>query len=190
MPFEFFFPRTFFYEDEVITDEENRELVAVAYSLKEEFPKSSRDNIYTTYENLSNVLERSEFSVLKLAVLERLGTYLQQLETPSDRELIITNSWVSISSPGNYERMHTHPGCYVSGVYYIQSAPAGGRIFFENLDDNLWISERTKPENFNTVNYPPLERRLILFNSSVPHHVSQNLSDSNRIALSFNVALQ
>ena len=86
--------------------------------------------------------------------------------------------------------MHTHGDSYVSGVYYIKTAPECGRIIFENLDDNLWASARERRENLNAVSFEPVERRVILFNSQVPHHVSQNMSQSERIALSFNIAIK
>jgi hypothetical protein len=35
-----------------------------------------------------------------------------------------------------------------------------------------------------------VERRVILFNSQVPHYVSQNMSQIERISLSFNVTIQ
>lgn len=189
MPFEFFFPKTFYYRDELISEDANRELVEEARALRQEFPNSTRQNLYTTFGSLQNVLERAAFSTLRDALREEVILYLEQIETPPGKRLVISNAWIGISSPGNYERMHIHPGSYVSGVYYLKAPKDSGRIFFENLDDNLWCSERTRRENLNAVSYEPLERRLILFNSQVPHHVGQNRSDLDRIALSFNVAL-
>jgi uncharacterized protein (TIGR02466 family) len=89
-------------------------------------------------------------------------------------------------------RAHAYPhdGSYVSGVYYIQTAPECGRLCFETLSDNLWASARLQRENWNAVNFEPVERRMVLFNSQIPHYVSQNMSQIERIALSFNVAVE
>jgi uncharacterized protein (TIGR02466 family) len=190
MPFEFYFPRTFYYRDEVLTRRENDLLRAAALRLREQYPRSTRANLYTTYGSIADVLAGEDFAALRQALLGDVQAYLQQIETSPTRTAAIADSWIGISAPGNYERMHTHGGSYVSGVYYIQSAPDCGRIFFENMDDNLWASARTRQENWNAVSFEPVERRVILFNSQVPHHVSQNAAQSERIALSFNVALQ
>ena len=190
MPFEHYFPRTFYYRDEVLTRSENDLLRAAALRLRERHPRSTRANLYTTYGTIADVLAGEDFAALRQALVGDIQAYLQQIETNPARTAAITDSWIGISSPGNYERMHIHGGSYVSGAYYIQSTADCGRIFFENMDDNLWASARTRQENWNTVSFEPVERRVILFNSQVPHHVSQNASQGERIALSFNVSLQ
>jgi uncharacterized protein (TIGR02466 family) len=190
MPFEFYFPRTFYHRDDVLTAAENDILLEAARKLRREFPRSTRPNLYTTYGSIADVLTGEAFAQLRRAFVTDIQAYLEQLETSTSHEAIITDSWISISAPGNYERMHTHGDSYVSGVYYIKTAPECGRIIFENLDDNLWASARERRENLNAVSFEPVERRVILFNSQVPHHVSQNMSQSERIALSFNIAIK
>jgi len=190
MPFEFYFPRTFYYRDDVLVPDANERLRAAAARLRQRFPSSTRPNLYTTYGSVADVLAIEDFAPLREALIGDIQAYLQQIETNPARTAAIADSWIGISAPGNYERMHTHGGSYISGTYYIQSAPDCGRIFFESMDDNLWASARTRRENWNAVSFEPVERRVILFNSQVPHHVSQNASQRERIALSFNVALQ
>jgi uncharacterized protein (TIGR02466 family) len=85
--------------------------------------------------------------------------------------------------------MHTHDGSYVSGAYYINTAPGCGELYFEELRDNLWASRPMKAEHFNTVSYTPVERRVIRFNSRMAHHVGQHKSSEDRIALCFKVSL-
>lgn len=190
MPAEFLFPKVFYFKDDLVSESENRHLCEAARALRSEFPKSTRVNLYTPYGSIPNVLERTEFSTLRLVLADEIVRYLEILETRPGLQCVITDSWVSISSPGNYERMHTHDGAYISGVYYLQTSPDCGNLYFEELSDNLWASLRSRPENFNSVSYTPKETRGIFFNSRVPYHVGQNASTQERIALSFNVALQ
>lgn len=189
MPVEYFFPKAFYYKDELINEEENGRLVKAAYSLKREFPLSTRTNLYTTYGSVANILERSEFSILRKALIAEISEYLGILETRAGNKFTISDSWISISAPGNFERMHTHDGSYISGVYYIKTLHGCGNLYFEELLDNLWVSMRTKPENFNTISYKPADQRVVLFNSRVPHYVEENMSPDDRIALSFNVVI-
>jgi uncharacterized protein (TIGR02466 family) len=189
MPVQYFFPKAFYYKDELISEDENKRLLQAAHSLRQEFPLSTRANLYTTYGSVPNILERSEFICLREALITEINSFLGILETHTVNSYSITDSWISISAPGNYERMHTHDGAYVSGVYYIKTLPDCGNLYFEELSDNLWASMRTKPENFNTISYTPAERRVILFNSRVPHHVGQNMSSGERVAVSFNIII-
>jgi uncharacterized protein (TIGR02466 family) len=190
MPIEFYFPKTFYHRDDVLTAAENDALVDAAQRLRRDFPDSTRPNLYTTYGTVTDVLAGEAFAPLRQALIADIQTYLAQLETSTSCEAVITDSWISISAPGNFERMHTHDGSYVSGVYYIQTAPECGQLCFETLSDNLWASARLRRENWNAVSFEPVARRVVLFNSQLPHCVSQNLSQSERIALSFNVAVE
>lgn len=189
MPVEYFFPKTFYYKDNLISEDENEKLSLAALRLRDEIKISLRPNLYTTYGIIVNVLERKEFEQLKGQILEEIDQFLQILETRADYKYSISDSWISISGPGNYERMHTHDGAYVSGVYYIKTHPGCGDLIFEEMSDNLWASFRSLPENFNSISYTPVNQRIVLFNSKVPHCVGQNMSSNERIALSFNVIL-
>jgi uncharacterized protein (TIGR02466 family) len=189
MPVEYFFPKAFYYKDDIISETENEKLKQAAFHLRDQFKISSRPNLYTTYGIIPNVLERKEFDQLKLLIYKEIEQFSMILETGESYNYVISDAWISISGPGNYERMHTHDGAYISGVYYIKTHPDCGNLFFEEMSDNLWASTRSKPENFNSVSYTPLDRRIILFNSKVPHCVGQNMSSGDRIALSFNVIL-
>ncbi|RYY93677.1 MAG: hypothetical protein EOO11_19315 [Chitinophagaceae bacterium] len=189
MPVEYFFPKAFYFQDALISEEANAQLVAAAHSLRREFPVSTRSNLYTTYGSVPDIFAREAFGALHEALVAQIHAYLELLETRPGNRFAITDSWVSISAPGNFERMHTHDGSYISGVYYIQTAPGCGDLLFEELSDNLWASARTKAVNFNAISYTPVDRRLILFNSKVPHAVGQNVSSTERIALSFNAVI-
>jgi uncharacterized protein (TIGR02466 family) len=102
--------------------------------------------LYTTYGSVPDIFARNEFSILQNAIISEIGRYLEILETRPGNKYAISDSWVSISSPGNYERMHTHDGSYISGVYYIKTAPGCGDLSFEELSDNLWASSRQNPK--------------------------------------------
>src|SRR5271170_7516448 len=116
MPFEFFFPRTFYYRDQILSEADNAPLVDAAYALRRAFPRSTRPNLYTTYGSLADVLTGAAFAGLRQVLTAEIALYLEQIETRGHYQAVITDSWISISAPGNYERMHTHGGCYASGV--------------------------------------------------------------------------
>src|SRR5580700_9110059 len=96
MPVEYFFPKAFYYKDELLSDDENGRLVQAARALRQEIPESTRTNLYTTYGSVANVLERSEFAVLRDALISRIVEYLAILETREGNQCVVTDSWVSI----------------------------------------------------------------------------------------------
>ena len=113
-----------------------------------------------------------------------------------------SNFWINISGKHNYNRLHSHNGSFISGVYYIKVPKNSGAIVFENPScmfientfkkfDNLTFSGA---EDFNSYNSPewriePLVGQLIMFPSYLRHYVEENQSDDDRISLSFNIMI-
>ena len=48
------------------------------------------------------------------------------------QELQILNHWININGPNNYNIMHDHPMCDLSGVYYINVPENSGNIYFQS----------------------------------------------------------
>ena len=44
----------------------------------------------------------------------------------------IDSMWFNVNSKGSYNKTHTHPGCHLSFVYYIQCPEKCGMISFED----------------------------------------------------------
>jgi uncharacterized protein (TIGR02466 family) len=110
------------------------------------------------------------------------------------------NYWYNVNYKNNYNREHTHPRSYLSGVYYLKVPSDSGNIIFirsqTELDRLEFISNQRKDygpisdPRINTVHwFTPKEGLLILFPGHLAHYVEQNLTtdaDDRRISLSFN----
>ena len=81
------------------------------------------------------------------------------------------NMWANINPPGGYNSPHLHPNSHYSGVYYIKAPEGGGDITFPQLKQKV----------------TPKDNMMILFDGHTRHGVTENLSDEERIAVSFNV---
>jgi uncharacterized protein (TIGR02466 family) len=111
-------------------------------------------------------------------------------------EFRIAAAWINISRPGAFNCTHVHPDSTFSGVLYLQSAGVGsGRIVF---DPDVWrgremMSYTEEARNayllWPTYSYPPTPGMMLLFPSTLAHFVEANLSDSDRISVSFNLTL-
>ena len=117
-------------------------------------------------------------------------------------ELQLTNFWINISGKGSSNTPHTHSGLTYSGVFFIKvpKEMKGGRfLFYRNFNEaDLMSTEQMGlfKEGYQKQGYDfpintisPKENMLVVFPAWVPHAVEINLSDEERISLSFNFKL-
>ena len=106
----------------------------------------------------------------------------------------ITDSWANLSPPGHSHVIHTHPNNYLSGVYYLRAPQDSGDIeFIDPRQQALVLQPRLKvqtPHNAWKQRIAPKEGQLLIFNSWFQHQVKENLSQQDRISISFNVMLK
>lgn len=101
-------------------------------------------------------------------------------------------AWVNISPPGASNKIHYHPNCHFSGVYYVSlKAPECGSIFFRDprVASRMLTYPADKPTEFTVseLRMPPEEGRMYVFPGWLEHGVDENLSDHDRVSISFNV---
>ena len=109
-------------------------------------------------------------------------------------DLVIASCWSNVNGPGASNVVHTHPLCFLSGVYYLQAEPNCGRIFFLDPRPAAVMtappaSEFT-PWTFQQVRYEPKPGRMLIFPSWLQHGVEPNRSGADRVCISFNVGLK
>lgn len=113
--------------------------------------------------------------------------------------------WMNINGYKDYNKIHSHSWCQISGVYYAQVTENTGDIHFRhpavqamNCDWDKtkvrWYedSDGNTGRFFNQYNsavwnYKPVVGQLLLFPSWLEHYTSPNLEkDIERVSLSFN----
>lgn len=106
----------------------------------------------------------------------------------------VTNCWAIVNGRGASNVVHTHPMCLLSGAYYVQAAPGCGKLFFQDPRPvaSFVVAPVTghTPWTYQKVTYEPTPGRLLLFPAWLPHGVEPNLSDGDRVVISFNVGLK
>lgn len=108
-----------------------------------------------------------------------------------DLNLNILNLWININKYKDANASHTHPGSYISGVFYIKAPKNCGNIVFKNSNQIENFIQENIFSSFTNVNsslyhVSPEENVLYLFPSWLEHYVEPNLSKKNRISISFN----
>jgi uncharacterized protein (TIGR02466 family) len=145
-------------------------------------------NMGNTTSKYRFVLREPALKDLRKFVQDCVDRYFNEIIAPSkDVSLYITQSWVNYTKKGQWHHGHEHPNSVLSGVFYIQSDEQD-KIFFER---NHYEQIQFPTEKFNLYNsrtwwLEATTGRLVLFPSSLRHHVESVQTDHTRVSLSFN----
>jgi uncharacterized protein (TIGR02466 family) len=149
-------------------------------------PPLAPDQNWQTQPNLHSFEELAELVGI---FEEAIGEALRMLEVAHDG-FEITGCWANLSPPGRSHRVHSHANNYLSGVYYVQTAPGADTISFH--DPRLQVEQiaprvrRRNAFNSNACHLTVTAGRLVLFPSWLSHSVPENTSEVLRISISFN----
>ena len=94
--------------------------------------------------------------------------------------------WALVFAGTGRQRLHAHPGCWLTGVYYVAApdgSPRPGAIRIGGLPASAGVDPPWPP-----VEIEPEPGRLLLFPSFVPHETVPSGSGEVRISVAFDVA--
>ncbi len=99
--------------------------------------------------------------------------------------------WAIINKKNSYNVKHNHQNCYLSSAYYIKKPENSGDItFYDPKESKTYrFPEVEKHTNYSaeSITIKPEEGDLLIFPSYLYHDVGVNLSDKERIVVSFNI---
>lgn len=106
----------------------------------------------------------------------------------------INNMWAIINTGGAANLRHQHGNSTISGAYYVRAPKNSGDIVFYDPRPAP-VYTYPKALNPNLLNaqvngISPKEGALVLFPSYLDHSVNENLSNEERIVISFNITIQ
>ena len=106
----------------------------------------------------------------------------------------INNMWAIINIGGSANLRHQHGNSTISGAYYVR-APlnSGDIVFYDPRPAPVYSHPNVMDSNIlnaqvNSIS--PKEGALVLFPSYLDHSVNENLSNDERIVISFNIRIQ
>ena len=106
----------------------------------------------------------------------------------------ISNMWAIINTGGSTNSRHQHGNSTISAAYYVRAPKnCGDIVFYDPRPAPVFyyptaLSSNLLNAQVNSIT--PKEGALILFPSYVDHSVNENLSNEERIVISFNVTIQ
>ena len=106
-------------------------------------------------------------------------------------KITILDMWSVVNKKNTFNVQHSHPNSLLSAAYYVKAKKNSGNIKF--FDPKEMKTMYHPPiQKFNEISaeiikIEPEEGKLLLFPSYLNHAVEENLSDEDRIVISFNL---
>ena len=168
--------------------------------------------VYDLYNNDKDGIERSNvkgwhsksFKFEKESVpnnfIKSIHQYIKKVITTGygwkykPENIGVTEMWAVINSKDTYNQLHNHTNSYLSAAYYVKAPKDSGSIqFFDPNEVKKFrhpeIEKRTDLSAFGYA-IKPIEGNLLIFPSYLYHSVGKNISNEDRIVISFNVDIK
>jgi uncharacterized protein (TIGR02466 family) len=140
-----------------------------------------------------NLILLADKNVTENLFLKPAAKFAKMLNNKIELKLQLQNFWINSNNKNDYNLLHNHFDCNISGVYYIKVPKESGRLVFQNGD--LTKLNSNNYDYFNNANFYSRyffeinENDLYLFTSETLHYVEPNRSEKERISVAFNIKI-
>ncbi|MFD0917549.1 2OG-Fe(II) oxygenase family protein [Pseudahrensia aquimaris] len=207
MPMQEWFPLGLFVEELEGFAQHKQAMVDHIYALREasgEKRSSKRSSWTGDVHGVDAIHDDPVFAWLTQQLETNIVAYLKALGHNLDKlDIHIQRSWPVIGTRGQRVKRHAHNTAHLSSVCYIsvpKDASKSGEISFHNdtkpneLTPGLGSSMTKAYSGINAFNrkvasYAPQEGRLVLFPAKTLHSVAENMTDEDRISVSFDIII-
>jgi uncharacterized protein (TIGR02466 family) len=172
------------------------EMLEKIYGLKEAEQGAQKTN-FGGWQSDDDLFKFEQFRWLLDSIIA-LGNTLAP-EFCTDKKFNDGHLWANVNGPGDFNAMHTHPESILSGAVYLKfdSEEQGIIEFFdarEGSPTSQWQCYM-QFEDKNAFTEPvhsvvPREGDILFFPGWAKHWVSPNLSDHDRVSVSFNMSIR
>jgi uncharacterized protein (TIGR02466 family) len=193
---EYLFPSLVWYADIVDGADINNKLlqdISVLRATEKAVKKSNE----LGWHSPTNLHKREQFNAIMECINGMAGTITSSMKLRKERRLVVETFWVNVNPKYAYNALHDHPKSSVSGVYYVKVDDNSGRLRFRDpraakrMDPwPVAIGQDLDMRHWDRVTYKPVAGRLIMFPSWLEHDVEPNMSDQERISISFNMVFR
>jgi len=163
---------------------------------KKEIDKTIEEGMYladnwTTHNTY--IFNDGRLKKIKRFIDKHIKIYVKEILAPKqEANFYITQSWLSITKPGEYHGSHLHKNSLISGTFYI-STNKTDRLMISDPNVRIkefmnFIPEENTVWNSSYYTFPIENNLLFLFPSWIIHNVPANMEASsvNRITIAFN----
>ena len=187
------FPTPVFHYKLENYEEINKELKKYILDLKKNDKagqlKSNKGGWHSPFFDLKNEIPMKFFNKIKNFLEKIIKNEMGWEYIPNN--VRITSMWSIINKKGDFNIQHNHPNAYFSAAYYVKCPVNSGNInFHEGNEAKLIrhpnIKKFTEMSAMKT-SLEPKEGDLFVFPAYFYHDVGENLSNEDRIVISFNL---
>ncbi len=124
----------------------------------------------------------------------KINQVLSDMDWNIDRQTVkISGMWSIINTGGASNARHHHGNSDISAAYYVRAPKDCGEIvFYDPRPAPVFshpLSNKSNSLNAMVNSINPVEGGLVLFPSYLDHSVNPNLSNKERVVISFNISL-
>ena len=180
-------------------DYNKKELLNFCYSEKKKYPEGleGRSNIGNSWHSSDHYM--GEDNLISSILSSSISSYFIDNKIFKEKiQYCISNAWININAKGGSNALHDHPGASLSGVFWINAPKDSGNIVFKNPHN--FVESSTLPRyadhlsasfnKYQSFYLEPKEGYMVLFPSHIQHNVNENLSNEDRISISFNLQIK
>jgi uncharacterized protein (TIGR02466 family) len=150
---------------------------------------------YTSYASLEDLPWRFPiFKDLVEALDKHVAAFAKDLAFDLDgKEVKLDSIWINILPQGGIHTSHIHPHSIISGTTYVSRPKDASAIKFEDPRSQMMMAAPTRtadaPKELKSFVYvEPDVGDVLLWESWLRHEVPMNMSEEERISISFNYA--
>ena len=154
---------------------------------------TSKSNIKGWHSKDFNLNDKEIMNFINL-ILPSIEKLMDDMSWDKVKEIAkINNMWAIINTGGAANLRHQHGNSTISGAYYVRAPKNSGDIvFYDPRPAAVYSHPNVKNPNLLNAQVngiSPKEGALVLFPSYLDHSVNENISNQERIVISFNIRI-
>ena len=172
----------------------NTELENFIYKEKDKKPEGTKKSNVNGWHSDDFDLKNQNLNNFITQISKNIESTIKDMGWDLETQLVkITSMWAIINNKDAFNEKHHHGNSALSAAYYVKAEQnAGNIVFFDPRQANVFhhpISTKINNINAQVQSVTPKPGTLVLFPSYLEHKVNPNLSNKERIVISFNVSL-
>jgi len=172
----------------------NSELKNYIYQEQEKNPGGVKKSNFNGWHSETFDLKNQNLKNFINEISKNIGAAVNDMGWDLESQIVkITNMWAIINKNKAFNERHHHGNSALSAAYYVKAeSNAGNIVFFDPRQANVFhhpSAKKANDLNGQIKSITPKAGTLVLFPSYLEHKVEENLSDEERIVVSFNVSL-
>ena len=185
------FPTPLYVVTDVLTEEENDELVNHILSIQDREVGKGKDLWHSGIGSPKNSfgldIKDKQFDLILQRAHFHVGQYTKTLDSNVRIDHLHKEWWWNIYDNHNYQEYHSHVPHLFSGVYYARVPKGSSDIKLRHPAWNINIPHANQNKyNSDTCNFKLYDRIMLIFPSTLLHCVPSGENTEPRISLSFN----